>query len=152
MRRYNGFSNATNTASAANPLAAVSALGATTRARVYDFVVGSDATPADAATKLALQRVTTSGLGTTAVVPPALDGGDPASLMQWFSAWTSTQPTVTAVSTLLQVAMNQRATFRWVAVPDSELVVPATLASGIAIMSIVASATANYAFSMMWQE
>jgi hypothetical protein len=48
--------------------------------------------------------------------------------------------------------MNQRATFRWVAVPDSELVVPATLAAGIAVMSIVASATANYAFSMMWQE
>lgn len=152
MRRYTGFSNATNTVSATNPLAGLSALGATTRARIYDLVLGSDATPADAATKLALQRMTTSGLGTTTVVPPPLDPADPASLMQWFSAWASTQPTITAVTTLLQVAMNQRATFRWVAVPDSELVVPATLANGIAIMSVVASATANYAFTAMWQE
>lgn len=152
MRRYNGFSNATNTASATNPLAAVQALGATVRARIYDFVVGSDATPADAATKLALQRSTTSGLGTTIVVPPPLDSADPASLMQWVAAWTSTQPTITAVTTLLQVAMNQRATFRWVAVPDSELVIPATQWAGIALMSIVASATANYAFSAQWQE
>lgn len=152
MRRYNGFSNATNTASATAPLASVQALGATVRARLYDLVVGSDATPADAATKLAIQRSTTSGLGTTIVVPPPLDSADPASLMQWVSAWTSTQPTITAVTTLLQVAMNQRATFRWVAVPDSELVVPATIWAGLSLMSIVASAVANYAFTAMWQE
>lgn len=152
MRRYNGFSNATNTASAANPLAAVIAGGATVRGRLYDLVVGSDATPADAATKLAIQRCTTSGLGTTVVVPPPLDGADPAALLTWYSAWTSTQPTITAVTSLLQVAMNQRATFRWVAVPDSELVIPATQWSGLALMSVVASATANYAFSAMWQE
>jgi hypothetical protein len=152
MRRYNGFSNATNTASATAPLAAVNANGATTRARIYDFVIGSDATPADAATKIALQRMTTSGLGTTTVVPPPLDAADPASLMTWISAWSSTQPTITAVTTLLQVGMNQRATFRWVAVPDSELVVPATTNNGIAVMSVVASATANYAFSAQWQE
>lgn len=152
MRRYTGFSNATNTTSTTNPLATLDALGATTRARLYDLVIGSDATPADAATKLAIQRCTTSGLGSTFVVPTALDPADPASLMQWGSAWTSTQPTITASSTILQVAMNQRATFRWVAVPDSELVVPATQWNGLALMSVVASATANYAFTGMWQE
>lgn len=152
MRRYTGYSNATNTASATNPLATLDANGATTRARLYDLVIGSDATPADAATKLAIQRCTTSGLGTTAVTPNPLDPADPASLMTWYSAWTSTQPTITATSTILQVGMNQRATFRWVAVPDSELVVPATQWNGLALMSVVASATANYAFTAMWQE
>lgn len=153
MRRYNGFSNATNTASATAPLAGISQpTSATTRGRIYDVVIGSDATPADAATKLAFQRTTTSGLGTTAVVAPPLDSADPAALLLYFSAWASTQPTITAVTTLLQVAMNQRATFRWVAVPDSELVVPATANNGIALLSVVASATANYAFSTQWQE
>ena len=151
MRRYNGFSNATNTASPTAPLFAVVGV-ATTRGRIYDFVVGSDATPADAATKLAFQRTITSGLGTTALVPPPLDSADPAALLLYFSAWSSTQPTVAAATSLLQITMNQRATFRWVAVPDSELVVPATAANGIALMSVVASATANYGFSTMWQE
>jgi hypothetical protein len=52
----------------------------------------------------------------------------------------------------LQVAHNQRATFRWVAIPDGELIVPATAGAGLALMSIVASATANYAWSSSWQE
>lgn len=151
MRRYNGFSSATNTASSTAPLFGIMA-ATTTRGRIYDFVAGSDATPADAATKLAFQRTTTSGLGTTAVVPPPLDPADPAALLTYFSAWSSTQPTVTAVTSLLNVAMNQRATFRWVAVPDSELIVPATSNNGIALLSVVASATANYAFTTMWLE
>lgn len=152
MRRYTGYSNATNTASSTAPLASLDALGATTRARLYDLVIGSDATPGDQATKIAIMRCTTSGLGSTFVTPNALDPADPASLMQWGSAWTSTQPGVTANSQVLQVAMNQRATFRWVAVPDSELVVPATQWFGLTIMSIVTTSAANYAFTGMWQE
>ncbi len=42
MRRYNGFSNSTNTASTTVPLAGLGG-AATTRARLYDFIIGSDA-------------------------------------------------------------------------------------------------------------
>lgn len=151
MRRYNGFSNATNTASATAPLAGVGG-SASTRGRIYDVILGSDATPADAATKLAFQRSSTSGAGPTLVVAPPLDAADPAALLVYASTWTTTQPTITAVTSILQVAMNQRATFRWVAVPDSELIVPASVNNFVALMSVVASATANYAFSIFWQE
>ncbi len=124
---------------------------ATTRLRVYDVVSGSDATPADAAAKLSFRRISAGGTTSATFTPTALDPADPASLATYGTAW-NINPTVTASSDVLQVAHNQRATFRWVAVPDSELIVPATAGAGLALMSVVASATANYAWTTMWQE
>jgi hypothetical protein len=112
---------------------------------------GSDATPADAATKLGFRRTTARGTQSASVTPTALDGADPASLLNYDTTW-NINPTITASSELLQIAHNQRATFRWVAQPDGELVIPATTAAGLALMSIVASATANYAWTTHWQE
>lgn len=150
-RKYNGFSNATNTASSTVPMYNIT--GATTfRLRLYDWLSGSDATPADAATKLAFQRTTTVGTTSTSVTPTALDPADPASLAVYATGWTTTNPTITANSTVLQVAQNQRATFRWVAAPDGEIVVPATASNGLALVSVVASATANYAWTTQWIE
>jgi hypothetical protein len=151
MRRYNGYSNGTNTTSTTAPLAGLGG-AATTRARMYEFDIGSDATPQDAGFKFSFRRTSTSGTGPTLVTANALDAADPAALCFWASTWTTTQPTITASSDVLQVAMNQRATFRWVAVPDSELVVPASVNNFLVLMSVVASATANYAWSALWQE
>ena len=115
-------------------------------------MIGSDATPADAASKFAWQRTSTSGAASgTAVTGAALDPTDPAALVIYSSTWTTTQPTIVA-GAILQVAMNQRATFRWVAVPDGEMITGNTSGAGIALMSVVASATANYAWSVAWQE
>lgn len=150
-RKYSAFSNATNTTSATVPMYDVKG-AATFRLRMYDWMSGSDATPADAATKLAFQRTTTNGSPSTSVTPNALDPADPASLAGYNTAWSTTNPTITANSTLLQVAQNQRATYRWVAAPDSEIFVPATAVNGIALVSVVASATANYAWTTMWME
>ncbi len=152
MRRYTGYANTTNTVSTTVPMFGIGGV-ATTRGRVYDFIVGSDATPADAGTKFSFRRTSTSGAASaTPITPNALDAADPAALLAFHQVWTTTQPTITASSDILQVAMNQRATFRWVAVPDSELVVPASAANEIVLMSVVASATANFAFTAMWQE
>jgi hypothetical protein len=41
------------------------------------------------------------------------------------------EPTVTADTELLEVPVNQRSTYRWVAVPGGELVVPAVDTDGI---------------------
>ena len=150
MRRYTGYSNATNTVSATVPMFTIVA-ATTTRGRLYDFISGSDATPADAATKLGFRRISARGTQSASVVANALDGADPAALLLYDTAW-NINPTITATSEVLQVAHNQRATFRWVAVPDSELIIPATSGAGLALMSIVASATANYAWTSMWQE
>jgi hypothetical protein len=149
-RKYAGYTNATNTTSTTVPLFTLVG-AATTRLFVYDVVSGSDATPADAATKLSFRRISGRGTTSATVTPNPLDAANPASLAVFDTGW-STNPTITASSDLLQWAQNQRATFRWVAAPGSELVVPATAGAGLALMSVVASATANYAWTVLWEE
>lgn len=123
----------------------------TTRDRLYEFAVGSDATPADAGVKFSWRRTSARGTQSATVTPTAIDSADPASVSTYDTAW-NVNPTITASSDLYQWAQNQRATFRWIAAPDSELVIPATSGAGLALMSVVASATANYAFTASWQE
>jgi len=105
----------------------------------------------DNAAKFTFRRVSNRGTTSATVTPNALDAANPSSLAVFDTGW-STNPTITASSDLLQFAQNQRATFRWVAAPGSELVVPATASNGLALMSAVASATANYAWTILWEE
>jgi hypothetical protein len=42
-------------------------------------------------------------------------------------------PTLTANAILLSLPLNQRASFRWVPAPGSELVTPATASNGLAL-------------------
>ena len=113
----------------------------TTRAEVYDFTVGSDATPADVALQFVAQRFTVSGTG-TAVTPRPLDLDAPAALVTAEENHTI-EPTYTADLILWRIAANQRATYRWVAAPDGELMIPATADSGIGWTTIAASGTPN---------
>ncbi len=149
-RRYSGYTNATNTASSTAPL--WNLVGATTtRVRLYDLIIGSDATPADNASKFVLQRTTVDFGTPSAVTPVKLDPADPASLCL-FSTPGGAAPTITANSTLLQVAFNQRASMRWVAAPDSALVIPATAAAGICCTPTVTTGAVNYVFQVLWAE
>lgn len=150
MRKYNGYSNATNTASTTVPMFTIT--GATTfRLRLYDFISGSDASPADNAAKFSFRRISSNGTTLATVTPNALDPADPASLAVYTTAW-SVNPTITASSDLLQIPHNQRATVRWVAAPDGELVVPATSGAGLALMAVVTSSAVNYAWTSHWME
>ncbi len=113
----------------------------TTRGRVYDFTVGSDATPADVALQFVAQRFTASGTGTPET-PRPLDFDAPAGLLTAESNHTI-EPTYTADLLLWRIAANQRATYRWVAAPDGELMVPASADSGIGWTAIAASGSPN---------
>lgn len=113
----------------------------TTRGRIYDIVIGSDATPADVATEFNMIRGTVSGTG-SAVTPRALDPGEPAALLAGEGGTFSGQ-TKTSNSDMLNIALNQRATFRWVAAPDSEIVVPATTDNWVGLESIASGGTPN---------
>lgn len=149
MRRYSGSGS---TAAGTNlTIGEVLAVGTTTRARIYDIIVGSDATPADVATKFRVIRGTVSGTAGTTFVPTALDPADPASLMS-FKIGTFSGQTKTANSQMLEIALNQRATFRWVAVPDSELIIPATADNWIGLESISSTGTPNCNTTFLWQE
>lgn len=133
-RRYAITGQATTAASATLPLLTVIS-AVTVRPKIYDVIVGSAATPADNAAKFQFQRCTSAGTAGSALTPQALDPGDPASLTTSGLAVFSVGPTLTAAAILLQWSQNQRATFRWVAAPNGEMILPATAASGVALMS-----------------
>lgn len=109
------------------------------RPKIFDLQVGSDAAPADNAAQYNLQRTTTAGTA-TAVTPQALDPGDPAATSTAGKAH-SAEPTYTANAILLAFAANQRAAYRWIAAPGSEIVLPAA-ANGVGLLSAVIGGSA----------
>lgn len=135
-RRYSIDGQDTNTASTT-----ILALAGTTAVRpaVYDLISGSDATPADNAAEYNLQRH--SAIGTsTSVTPQALNSGDPSATATAGEAHT-VEPTYTANAVMLNYMHNQRATFRWVAAPDGEIVCPAsTNGLGVQVITVAGSA------------
>ena len=101
----------------------------TTRARVYDFSVGTTGAPADNVMTYTAQRFTASGTYTAGQMA-AVDSADPAALLTSGTNNTA-EPTYTASTILWNLGINQRASYRWVAAPLGELVVPATANNGV---------------------
>ena len=148
QRKYSVSGARTNTA-AKTVINVTSA--STIRPSIYDIVFGSDATPADNAASYYVQRHTAAGTS-TAFTPIALDPADPASLAA--SGFNHTvEPTLTASSYLLEWSQNQRATFRWVAAPNSELVMPATAANGLSVVTnSIGGSAVNVTCSLLYLE
>lgn len=120
------------------------------RPRIYDAIISSVATPADNAGEYYFQRTTTAGTS-TAFTPVALDSGDPASTATSGFAH-SAEPTYTANAIMLDVATNQRATFRWVAAPNGEIVLPAA-ANGVGVLSnAIGGAAVSTLFTIHFEE
>ena len=110
------------------------------RLKFYDLMFGSEASPADNAFLYIVQRCTALGTS-TAVTPSPIDPADAATESDAGENHTI-EPTYTANLVLLAIALNQRATFRWVAAPGGELVTPATASNGVGIQTTTASAVA----------
>lgn len=147
-RRYSVSGTDTNTASTTQ-IAITSA--ATVRPKIYDLLIGSVATPADNAWDFQIQRYTAAGTS-TAVTPQKLDPGDPAALAS-AGVNHSAEPTYTANEILLRIGGNQRATFRWVAAPNGELVLPATAANGAGLLSnAVGGSAVAYLYTLHFEE
>lgn len=110
------------------------------RLKFYDLMFGSEASPADNAFLYIVQRCTALGTS-TAVTPSPIDPADAATESDAGENHTI-EPTYTANLVLLAIALNQRATFRWVAAPGGELVTPATASNGLGIQTPTSSAVA----------
>jgi hypothetical protein len=108
------------------------------RGKLYDVWVGSHATPADNAFLYVFQRCTAAGTNTSVTLQP-LDPADAATETDAGENH-SVEPTYTANLILLDLAINQRASGRWVAAPGGELVWPATAANGLGIQTPTSSA------------
>lgn len=125
---------------------------ATIRPRLYDLVIASGASPADVATILHLERFTAVGTEDSGFTPLPLDPDDPASAADYGVGVFSVEPTYTASEVLMKIALNQRATFRWVAAPGSELVAPATADNGIGLQSQSSGGTPQQDVTMFHEE
>lgn len=103
----------------------------TIRPRVNEVMLGSGATPTDQAAVYHLQRYTAVGT-LTGVTPRPLDPADPAALASAGENHT-VEPTYTADLIMLSIALNQRGTFRWVAAPGYQIVLPDSANNGVGI-------------------
>ena len=112
-------------------VALTAATATLTSAKIYDVLIGSDGAPSDNAITWDISRQTAAGTSTS-ITPLALDPTVRACGTAGTANFTA-EGTITAASSVFNIAINQRASYRWVAAPGSELVIPATNLSGFAL-------------------
>lgn len=121
------------------------------RIQLYDAFFGTLGTPADQTYEWDISRATTIGTG-SAVVPVLLDPADAAAFTVGTANHT-VEPTITAVSSVFYLGINQRASYRWVASPGSEFKSPATALNGFALRTrSVSGGTATATGTMLATE
>lgn len=123
---------------------------ATARPALHQIIIGSDSTPADIATRFAVLRHTVAAAGGTAVTARPSDPGSTSGLCTALQG-TMTEPTYDA-SGELEIPLNQRATFTWIANPGREIKTAVGTANGIGVRSISSGATPNINVTMAWDE
>jgi hypothetical protein len=125
---------------------------AAVRPKVYDIMIGSDATPADLATDFIVCLHTAAGSTGTAFTATLLDPISAAAACVPIAGTFGTPPTMAASGARLKIHLNQRATFRWVAAPGSELTTLAATTAGIVLQSIASGGTYNCGTTFLWYE
>jgi len=109
------------------------------RFKVYDIVLGSEATPADNAFLWEIYKRTGPATGGTAPAITPLDESD-TDASELVANQNPTANGAGGSVTKLSIPLNQRATFRWVAAPGGELVAPAIASNGLAAATPTAGA------------
>ena len=149
MARYSASGSQTLTSSAVTALG-FAAQSTAHRNCVYEMWFGNVGAPADQVSVHTVQRITADGSG-TAVTQTALDAADRASQCTCLENHTS-EPTYTSNTEVLEIPLNHRATFRWVAAPGGEVWTPATDNNGLGFKSLHASVTTDWRVGAMWEE
>ena len=150
MARYSA-SGSQNLASSAITALTIAAQSTAHRNEIYDINIGNVGAPADLVTLHTIQRITAVGTAGSSVTPALLDLADRAS-QSAAGENHSSEPTYTSNTELLEIPLNHRATFRWVAAPDVYLITPATNNSGIGAKALHASATTEWRVGCHWIE
>lgn len=114
------------------------------RFNIYDLVIGSDASPADNAFLWEINTRTALQTGGTTVTPVAIDASDTTAASTKADMTATTNATGSGI--VFGCPLNQRATFRWVAAPGSELVSPALACNGFGVGTPTSSAVAVEAY------
>lgn len=119
--------------------------GRLARGRLFDILVGTNGTPADNYMEWDVIRVTggttTSTAGSTGAITQvsslfSLDNADSYGAVNALTINASLETFATVGTEVFYVGVNQRASYRWVAAPGSEIVWPAntsaTVSNGLA--------------------
>ncbi len=146
--RYAAVGTVTPVTAAPDSMLALNGV-ALTRGRIYDLGFGSTGTPADNATQWKVRRSITDVAVGAAVVETPLDSDGPASQIIAISDVT-TEPTYT--DEIIDIGLNQRASWRWVAAPEGEIIVPANAVSAIGIEPTQASGGVDATGYIHWLE
>lgn len=112
------------------------------RIKIYDLTFGSEGAPVDAAFLWTGQRCSTTGTRTTVSHLGPLDPAEAACVATVGENHT-VEPTYTANTIMLDEPINQKATYRWVAIPGGEIVIPATANAGVGFFTPVATNLAS---------
>jgi hypothetical protein len=120
------------------------------RFKLTDFTVGCNASPADNTFVHLVQRCTTAPTG-TGVTPNALDPADSLAAVTVATGTITADATLTGAAFLYQVSLNQRGTFRWVAVPYFEIICPATANNGL-MLGLSAASPTTFAYGAQFEE
>lgn len=135
-------------------LVALTAATATLRRSwIYEWEVGADGAPnaTDCAIVWDWSRQTAAGTSTTAT-PNPLDTADTAAGTVATVNFTA-EGTITAASSLMSVALNQRNSQRWIARDEkSALIIPATNLAGIAARALSPTYAATALVTEMFAE
>ena len=153
MARYSA-SGSQNLPASSTPITALTIASQSTVHRniIYDIVIANVGSPADLVTLHTIQRITNpNAANCTAVTPSLLDLADRAAQSACGENHTA-EPTYTSNQELMEIPLNHRATFRWVAAPGGELITPATNNAGIGAKAVHASADTEWRVGCMWEE
>lgn len=139
------------TAAYTGALIGLTQLAATVRReKIYDVLIGTNGTPADNFVEWDISRVTL-GSTTTVLAAQSLDNADAVALTV-ATVNSSTFGTITTGTNVFYVGINQRASYRWVAAPGSELVAPATSSAGFQLRARSAAYTGTCTGTILFQE
>jgi len=108
-----------------------------TSASLVAFDIAADSAPADNLLDWDVSRTTTTGTGSAATPSPTDSSRRAAGTVSTVNQ--TVEPSF-GVS-LWAMPLNQRASFRWVAVPGGEFIIPATNNAGVAIRAKNVAAT-----------
>lgn len=122
------------------------------RVRLLEFLCGSDAATLGTSNfRWEIQRSTTAGTGTT-ITPSALDSADVASASAILRSSLTANGTLTSGAIMLTIPVAEQVTFRWVAPPGGEIVIPASANNGLHFMTPVCGNTPSAAAQVTFED
>lgn len=120
------------------------------RGKVFDILVGTNGTPADNAIEWSLGYLTSPSTSAIVTANP-LDQAD-AVAASGVIANSTTEGTFASSGERWYVGVNQRASYRWVAAPGSEIVWPATSSAGYGLRARSPGYTGTATGAMLFEE